>query len=62
MPTSDNGFAQSIDPNTGKPYMYAYNDGDGSTRYDVEYPIQIMGFDPNFHFVGTTFNPKASRI
>src|SRR5882762_5677425 len=38
---------------------YAYNDGDGTTRYDVEYPIQIMGFDPNFHFVGMTFNPEA---
>ncbi len=38
---------------------YAYNDGDGSTRYDVEYPIQMMGFDPNFHFVGMTFNPEG---
>jgi FtsP/CotA-like multicopper oxidase with cupredoxin domain len=38
---------------------YAYNDGDGSTYYDVEYPIQIHGFDPNFHFVGMTFNPEA---
>lgn len=38
---------------------YAYNDGDGSTRYDVEYPIQIHGFDPNFHFVGMTFNPEG---
>jgi FtsP/CotA-like multicopper oxidase with cupredoxin domain len=37
---------------------YAYNDGDGSTRYDVEYPLQIHGFDPNFHFVGMTFNPE----
>ncbi|HXH50698.1 MAG TPA: multicopper oxidase domain-containing protein [Terriglobia bacterium] len=37
---------------------YAYNDGDGSTEYDVEYPIQIHGFDPNFHFVGMTFNPE----
>src|SRR5437763_8789840 len=37
---------------------YAYNDGDGSTFYDVEYPIQIHGFDPNFHFVGMTFNPE----
>ncbi len=37
---------------------YAYNDGDGSTYYDVEYPIQMMGFDPNFHFVGMTFNPE----
>jgi hypothetical protein len=39
--------------------MYAYNDGDGSTRYDVEFPLQLMGFDPNFHYVGMTFNPEA---
>jgi len=39
--------------------MYAYNDGDGSTRYDSEYPIQMMGFDPYFHYVGTTFNPES---
>jgi FtsP/CotA-like multicopper oxidase with cupredoxin domain len=39
--------------------MSAYNDGDGSTAYDVEYPIQLMGFDPNFHFVGMTFNPES---
>src|SRR5436305_3451558 len=38
---------------------YAYNDGDGSTYYDVEYPIQMHGFDPNFHFVGMTFNPEG---
>jgi FtsP/CotA-like multicopper oxidase with cupredoxin domain len=44
----------------GKPTgNYAYNDGDGSTYYDVEYPLQIHGFDPNFHFVGMTFNPEA---
>jgi FtsP/CotA-like multicopper oxidase with cupredoxin domain len=39
--------------------LYAYNDGDGSTAYDVEYPLQIHGFDPNFHFVGMTFNPEG---
>jgi FtsP/CotA-like multicopper oxidase with cupredoxin domain len=39
--------------------LYAYNDGDGSTAYDVEYPIQLHGFDPNFHFVGMTFNPES---
>jgi FtsP/CotA-like multicopper oxidase with cupredoxin domain len=38
---------------------YAYNDGDGSTHYDVEYPLQIHGFDPSFHFVGMTFNPEG---
>src|SRR5438876_828804 len=38
---------------------YAYDDGDGSTRYDIDVPIQIHGFDPNFHFVGMTFNPEG---
>jgi hypothetical protein len=37
---------------------YVYNDGDGSTCYDVTYPVQMHGFDPNFHFVGMTFNPE----
>jgi hypothetical protein len=41
------------------PGLYAYNDGDASTQYDVEYPLQIHGFDPNFHFVGMTFNPEG---
>jgi multicopper oxidase len=40
-------------------YKYVYNDGDGSTRYDIDVPIQIHGFDPNFHFVGMTFNPEG---
>jgi len=38
---------------------YVYNDGDGVSAYEVEYPLQIHGFDPNFHFVGMTFNPEA---
>lgn len=28
---------------------FAYNDGDGSTGYHVDYPVQILGFDSNFH-------------
>jgi FtsP/CotA-like multicopper oxidase with cupredoxin domain len=28
---------------------FAYNDGDGSTGYDVEYPIQLGSLDSNFH-------------
>jgi hypothetical protein len=28
---------------------YAYNDGDGSTRYDVEAPLQVSGFDRIYH-------------
>jgi hypothetical protein len=41
-----------------KPQRYVYNDGDGSTAYDTDYALQIHGFDPNFHFVGMTFNPE----
>lgn len=28
---------------------YVFNDGDGSTYYDVEFPIQMVGFDSKFH-------------
>jgi FtsP/CotA-like multicopper oxidase with cupredoxin domain len=62
LPAVNTGAVQSnetIGPNAGQQMKYAYNDGDGSTAYDVEYPIQIHGFDPNFHFVGMTFNPEA---
>ena len=73
LPAADNGAKQAVyfytkpttapasytlPANNGQPVMYAYNDGDGSTAYDVEYPIQMMGFDPNFHYVGMTFNPE----
>ena len=44
--------------NEGTTPQYVYNDGDASTCYDVVYPIQMHGFDPNFHFVGMTFNPE----
>jgi hypothetical protein len=30
-------------------HKYVYNDGDGSTRYDVEMPLQMGGMDRNFH-------------
>jgi FtsP/CotA-like multicopper oxidase with cupredoxin domain len=34
----------------GKTYTrFAYNDGDGSTGYDVDYPVQIGAFDSAFH-------------
>jgi len=40
---------------------YAYNDGDGSTRYDVEYPIQIGSFDPDFHDASFGVQPLPFR-
>jgi FtsP/CotA-like multicopper oxidase with cupredoxin domain len=59
VPPADNGFHQGDTVNGNTYSKYAYNDGDGSTRYDVEYPLQLHGFDPNFHFVGMTFNPEG---
>ena len=67
LPGVNNGAIQQVDPfagvdpriPAGTPYKYAYNDGDASTRYDIDVPIQIHGFDPNFHFVGMTFNPEG---
>jgi hypothetical protein len=66
-PASDNGVKQgrytTDDPfgryKAGDNFKYVYNDGDGSTRYDIDVPLQIHGFDPNFHFVGMTFNPEG---
>jgi hypothetical protein len=55
---NDTGAKHSTNQ-SGSPMLFAYNDGDGSTAYDVEYPLQIHGFDPNFHFVGMTFNPEG---
>ena len=53
IPLADTGAVQVAGA------KYAYDDGDGSTRYDIDIPIQIHGFDPNFHFVGMTFNPEG---
>lgn len=49
----------------GTPYVYnsktytkfAYNDGDGSTGYDVEKPIQIGSFDSAFHIASVETQP-----
>ena len=51
--------AATVSTDSTKTAGYAYNDGDGSTYYDVEVPLQMHGFDPNFHFVGMTFNPEG---
>jgi FtsP/CotA-like multicopper oxidase with cupredoxin domain len=46
------------DPENGKTYTkFAYNDGDGSTGYDVAYPLQVTGFDSNFHDLHIAVQP-----
>jgi FtsP/CotA-like multicopper oxidase with cupredoxin domain len=45
-------------PSSGKIYSkFAYNDGDGSTGYDLDYPIQIGSFDAAFHDASITVQP-----
>lgn len=42
----------NVDRNLDNPKvgdMYAYNDGDGTTLHQVDKPIQVSGFDPDFH-------------
>ncbi len=36
---------------------FVYNDGDGSTGYDVAYPIQIGSWDPEFHDASMNTQP-----
>lgn len=43
------------DPTDGD--MYVYNDGDGETRYDVEYPVQISSWDGEFHQASEDVQP-----
>jgi FtsP/CotA-like multicopper oxidase with cupredoxin domain len=38
-------------------HRYAYNDGDGSTRYDVDFPVQLGGFDGPFHDLHEAVQP-----
>lgn len=49
--TFPNGFAH-VSGN-----KYVYNDGDGSTFYDVEYALQLASFDHNFHDASDAVQP-----
>jgi len=50
-PATDNGATHTAGA------TYAYNDGDGTTAYDVEFPIQIGSFDPEFHDASENTQP-----
>jgi len=42
----------------GRTYTkFAYNDGDGSTGYDVDYPLQLTAVDSRFHDANETVQP-----
>lgn len=45
-------------PGSGHVYTtFAYDDGDGSTGYDVDIPIQLSAFDREFHDASMTTQP-----
>jgi FtsP/CotA-like multicopper oxidase with cupredoxin domain len=51
------GCADLSCPATTGTAGYVYNDGDGSTYYDVEYPIQLGSFDSTFHDASGSTQP-----
>jgi len=55
---AQDGQAIEFPPGSGRVYTkFAYNDGDGSTGYDVELPLQLTGFDPEFHDANMNTQP-----
>jgi FtsP/CotA-like multicopper oxidase with cupredoxin domain len=47
---AQNGMTYPDPDGSGRSYtQFAYNDGDGSTGYDVEKALQLGSFDPEFH-------------
>ena len=52
-----NTIAERMGGPDTNPWGYAYNDGDGSTAYDVEYPIQMTTFDSAFHDASLAVQP-----
>ncbi len=53
-----NGTSYEYPLGSGRNYtQFVYNDGDGSTGYDVEFPIQMSSFDGAFHDASETVQP-----
>ena len=56
MPAQDN--TPKVDPSNGKTYTkFVYNDNDGTTGYDVAYPLQLSSMDHVFHDSSLSINP-----
>jgi len=53
-PVADNGVMNLQDDHYTH---YAFNDGDGSTRYDSDVAIQFGSFDPDFHDLHLAVQP-----
>jgi FtsP/CotA-like multicopper oxidase with cupredoxin domain len=56
-PDNMDGLTHPADDDATDGDMYVYNDGDGETRYDVEYPIQVTSWDGEFHQASEDVQP-----
>lgn len=55
---AQNGTSYEYPAGSARTYsQFVYNDGDGSTGYDVEFPIQLGSFDPEFHDASMNVQP-----
>ena len=55
---SQDGDTFLLDDDSGRTFTkFAYNDGDGSTGYDKEIPLQLTGFDSVFHDASEFITP-----
>jgi FtsP/CotA-like multicopper oxidase with cupredoxin domain len=55
---AQNGTSYEYPPGSGKFYtQFVFNDGDGSTGYDVEFPLQLSSMDPVFHQASQDVQP-----
>jgi len=52
---ADGLMADGVTPRTFT--KFAYNDGNGKTGYDVDYPLQLGGFDGKFHDLHEAVQP-----
>ncbi len=48
--------------NLGGYSQFVYNDGDGSTGYDVEYPLQLQAMDGGFHDESRDTQPLSFAV
>ncbi len=55
---AQDGTVKEYPPLSGRTWtLFAYNDGDGSTGYTADFPIQVGSFDPAFHDASANVQP-----
>jgi len=52
-----NLFVRATNDTGTAPNRFVYNDIDNSTRFDVEFPVSVISFDPRFHDANLNIQP-----